>query len=94
MAGSHSGGALQPNGQVVPEHMMDVTHVGEAVAYIADLPLGVTVLTFNIMCVLSVGMIAISINYIVCQGYAHAVCRERMIQGHWHSNLYGAPVLL
>ncbi|KAF9815971.1 hypothetical protein IEO21_04298 [Rhodonia placenta] len=49
MAGSHSGGALQPNGQVVPEHMMDVTHVGEAVAYIADLPLGVTVLTFNIM---------------------------------------------
>jgi len=49
MAGSHSAGALQPNGQVVPEDMMDVKHVGDAVAYIADLPHGVTVLTFNIM---------------------------------------------
>jgi len=49
MAGSHSAGALQPNGQVVPEHMMDVKHVGDAIAYVADLPLGVTVLTFNIM---------------------------------------------
>lgn len=49
MAGSHSAGALQPNGQVVPEHMMDVKHVGDAIAYIADLPVGVTVLTFNIM---------------------------------------------
>lgn len=65
MAGSHSGGALQPNGQVVPEHMMDVTHVGEAVAYIADLPLGVTVLTFNIMCVLGVDVNAIGIDCVV-----------------------------
>ncbi|PCH40374.1 short-chain dehydrogenase/reductase SDR [Wolfiporia cocos MD-104 SS10] len=49
MAGSHSAGALQPNGQTIPEQMMDVTHVGEAVAYIAGLPHEVTVLTFNIM---------------------------------------------
>ncbi|KZT12165.1 short-chain dehydrogenase/reductase SDR [Laetiporus sulphureus 93-53] len=49
MAGSHSDGAMQPDGRIVPEHMMDVKHVGDAVAYIAGLPHEVTVLTFNIM---------------------------------------------
>ncbi|CCL99464.1 uncharacterized protein FIBRA_01482 [Fibroporia radiculosa] len=49
MAGSHSEGTLQPNGQVVPEQMMDVKHVGDTVAYIAGLPHGVTLLTVNIM---------------------------------------------
>lgn len=44
-----SRGAPQPNGQIVVEPMMDVNHVGEAVAYIAGLPHNVTVLTFNIM---------------------------------------------
>ncbi|OCH90451.1 short-chain dehydrogenase/reductase SDR [Obba rivulosa] len=49
MAARLSVGALQPDGRIVPEQTFDVSHVGDAVAYLADLPHEVTVLTFNIM---------------------------------------------
>ncbi len=52
MAGSHSLGALQPDGRVAPEPTFDVQHVADAIVHVAGLPLGVTVLTFNIMYVL------------------------------------------
>ena len=44
-------GALQPNGTRSPEAVFDAKHVGETIVHIASLPLDVTVLTFNIMCV-------------------------------------------
>jgi len=49
MAIGHSAGALQPDGRVISEALIDAEHVGNTIAYIADLPLEVTVLTFNIM---------------------------------------------
>lgn len=49
MAGGHAGGTLQANGEVAAEHMMDAEHVGDTVAYVAGLPLDVTMLTVNIM---------------------------------------------
>ncbi|GBE85214.1 Short chain dehydrogenase citE [Sparassis crispa] len=49
MSSDHLDGALQADGRVVPELMMNADHVGDAVAYIAELPHEVTVLTFNIM---------------------------------------------
>ena len=44
-------GALQPDGRRDPEATFDPKHVGETIVHIANLPLDVTVLTFNIMCV-------------------------------------------
>ncbi|EMD39590.1 hypothetical protein CERSUDRAFT_80971 [Gelatoporia subvermispora B] len=49
MAIGHSAGALQPDGRVISEALFDAEHVGNTIAYIADLPLDVTVLTVNIM---------------------------------------------
>lgn len=49
MAEGHDVGTRQANGQVIPEPMFDVGHVGDAIAHIVGLPLAVTVLTFNIM---------------------------------------------
>jgi Dehydrogenases with different specificities (related to short-chain alcohol dehydrogenases) len=42
-------GILQPNGQKMLEPRMDVEHVGEAVAYMAGLPLGSNVLFMTVM---------------------------------------------
>ncbi|OCH87719.1 short-chain dehydrogenase/reductase SDR [Obba rivulosa] len=49
MAIGHSAGALQPDGRIISEALFEAEHVGNTIAYIADLPLDVTVLTFNIM---------------------------------------------
>jgi NAD(P)-dependent dehydrogenase (short-subunit alcohol dehydrogenase family) len=43
------GGILQPNGQKMVEPRMDVEHVGEAVAYMAGLPLASNVLFMTVM---------------------------------------------
>ena len=51
LAASHETGALQPDGTIKPEGTMNVQHVADAIVHIASLPLNVTVLTFNIMCV-------------------------------------------
>lgn len=51
MASGQAAGILQANGEVTAEHMMDAQHVGDTIAYIAGLPLDVTMLTVNIMCV-------------------------------------------
>jgi NAD(P)-dependent dehydrogenase (short-subunit alcohol dehydrogenase family) len=42
-------GALQPNGDVVPEPRFDVKHVAEAVLYMAGLPLDTNVQTMTVM---------------------------------------------
>ncbi|EIN12398.1 short-chain dehydrogenase/reductase SDR [Punctularia strigosozonata HHB-11173 SS5] len=42
-------GALQANGSVVAEPMIDVRNVADSIVHIASLPTDVTVLTFNIM---------------------------------------------
>jgi NAD(P)-dependent dehydrogenase (short-subunit alcohol dehydrogenase family) len=42
-------GALQPNGQMAPEPMMDVQHVADAVLYMANLPLEANVLSLTVM---------------------------------------------
>jgi NAD(P)-dependent dehydrogenase (short-subunit alcohol dehydrogenase family) len=48
--GSHvSKGALQANGSTVVEPMMDLAHVGEAVRYMASLPLEANVLKMTVM---------------------------------------------
>ncbi len=49
MAARLSKGALQPDGRVVPEAMIDVQHVAAAIVHIASLPNDVTVLEMNIM---------------------------------------------
>lgn len=49
MAARLSKGALQPDGRVIPEAMIDVQHVAAAIVYIASLPNDVTVLEMNIM---------------------------------------------
>ena len=43
------GGILQPNGQKMVEPRMDVEHVGDAVAYMAGLPLASNVLFMTVM---------------------------------------------
>ena len=45
-----SQGALQPNGQTVPEATFDVEHVAQTIVHIANLPTNVTVLDYKIMC--------------------------------------------
>jgi NAD(P)-dependent dehydrogenase (short-subunit alcohol dehydrogenase family) len=42
-------GALQANGEMAPEPVMDVAHVAEAVLYMAGLPLDANVLTMTVM---------------------------------------------
>jgi NAD(P)-dependent dehydrogenase (short-subunit alcohol dehydrogenase family) len=42
-------GALQPNGDIVPEPRMDVKHVADAVLYIAGLPLDANVQFMTVM---------------------------------------------
>ncbi|MGF1611039.1 MAG: SDR family oxidoreductase [Kiloniellales bacterium] len=42
-------GALQPNGETVPEPLMDVEHVANAVVHMASLPLDANVLSMTIM---------------------------------------------
>ncbi|KAG7443161.1 NAD(P)-binding protein [Guyanagaster necrorhizus] len=49
MAARLSKGTLQPDGRVIPEAMMDVQHVADAIIHIAGLPNDVTVLEMNIM---------------------------------------------
>lgn len=49
MAARLATGALQPNGQVVPETTFDMQHVADAIVHIASLPNTVTVLQMNIM---------------------------------------------
>ena len=45
-----SQGALQPNGQTVPEATFDVEHVAKSIVHIASLPTNVTVLDYKILC--------------------------------------------
>ncbi len=42
-------GVLQPNGQMMPEPRMDAENVGNAVAYMASLPLDANVLFMTVM---------------------------------------------
>jgi NAD(P)-dependent dehydrogenase (short-subunit alcohol dehydrogenase family) len=42
-------GALQPNGTMMPEKQMDTAHVGQAVVYMAGLPLETNVLFMTVM---------------------------------------------
>ena len=42
-------GAMQPNGEVIPEPRFDVKHVADAVLYIAGLPLDTNVQFMNVM---------------------------------------------
>lgn len=44
-----SQGALQPNGQIVPEATFDMEHVAQTVVHIANLPTNVAVLDYKIM---------------------------------------------
>lgn len=44
-----SQGALQSNGQMVPEATFDVEHVAQTIVHIANLPTSVTVLDYKIM---------------------------------------------
>ncbi len=49
LAQASAAGALQPDGQVRPEPMMDVGHAAEAVRYMASLPLDTNVATLTVM---------------------------------------------
>lgn len=49
MAAPMAGGTLQANGEMVPEALMDVAHVGDAVLNMANLPLDANVLFMTIM---------------------------------------------
>jgi len=42
-------GVLQPDGRMMPEPRMDVAHVGNAVVYMADMPLDTNVLFITVM---------------------------------------------
>ena len=42
-------GALQPNGTMMPEKQMETKHVGEAVVFMASLPLDTNVLFMTVM---------------------------------------------
>ena len=49
MGSGAASGALQADGSVRPEPLMDVTEVGKAVLYMANLPLGTNVATMTVM---------------------------------------------
>ena len=42
-------GALQPNGEIMKEPLMDVEHVASSVLHMAELPLDANVLFINVM---------------------------------------------
>jgi NAD(P)-dependent dehydrogenase (short-subunit alcohol dehydrogenase family) len=42
-------GVMQPDGRMMPEPRMDITHVANAVAYMADMPLDSNVLSITVM---------------------------------------------
>jgi len=50
LSARHQKGALQPNGEMVPEAMMDVEHVANTIVHIANLPNEVMILEMIIMC--------------------------------------------
>ncbi|KAJ3861669.1 oxidoreductase protein [Lentinula novae-zelandiae] len=49
MGGRHGLGALQPDGRIIQEGVLDVQHVASTIVHIASLPPDVTVLHVNIM---------------------------------------------
>jgi hypothetical protein len=49
MAAPMARGVKQANGDVKPEPLMDVTHVGESILYMANLPLSANVLFHTVM---------------------------------------------
>jgi len=49
MAARLATGALQPNGQIIPEATFDVKHVADAIVHIASLPNSVSILEMTIM---------------------------------------------
>jgi NAD(P)-dependent dehydrogenase (short-subunit alcohol dehydrogenase family) len=49
LAAPSEAGALQPDGAVRPEPLMDVGHAAEAVRYMASLPLETNVATLTVM---------------------------------------------
>jgi NAD(P)-dependent dehydrogenase (short-subunit alcohol dehydrogenase family) len=49
LAAKTAAGALQPDGRTAAEPMIDVEHVGQAVVYLAGLPLDVNVLSMKMM---------------------------------------------
>ncbi|KAJ3753796.1 hypothetical protein EV360DRAFT_96882 [Lentinula raphanica] len=49
MGGRHGVGALQPDGKMIQEGVLDVQHVASTIVHIASLPPDVTVLGINIM---------------------------------------------
>jgi NAD(P)-dependent dehydrogenase (short-subunit alcohol dehydrogenase family) len=49
LAAPSEAGALQPDGSIRPEPMMDVAHAAEAVRYMAGLPLDANVATLTVM---------------------------------------------
>ena len=49
MGSGAASGALQADGSVRPEPLMDVAEVGRAVLYMAGLPLGTNVATMTVM---------------------------------------------
>lgn len=49
MASGSAAGAVQPDGSVRPEPLMDVAEVGRAIRYMASLPLGANVATMTVM---------------------------------------------
>ncbi len=49
MGGRMKAGVPQPHGAIMPEPVMDVAHVGKAIAYMASLPLDANVLFMTVM---------------------------------------------
>jgi len=49
MTAVNPSGALQADGSMKPEDTFDIKHVADSIVHIAEMPLNVTVLTFNIM---------------------------------------------
>ena len=49
MTGPMDAGALQPNGEIMKEPLMDVEHVASSVLHMAELPLDANVLFMNVM---------------------------------------------
>lgn len=71
---------LQPSGESIKEATMDVQHVADAVVHIASLPLEVTVLEMNIMCVRSVaGGFLANFEHSRFKGDRHAVYWARLM---------------
>jgi NADP-dependent 3-hydroxy acid dehydrogenase YdfG len=51
MTATSATGVWQADGTLKPENTFDAKHVADSILHIAELPLDVTVLTMNIMCV-------------------------------------------